>query len=155
MTSTDPSLVDLGDLVLAISADHTFLHVGTVEAMLAHLPGGHDDHPDERVVELYDAAGRRLWPVVTAELVVTGFVPGAGPGDPDAVAARVATALELAQQRLTADPDLGRQQSLPTATEVPRPKGSLADVLGALNDELDVRPGPGHRAGWFHNLFHV
>ncbi|WP_116947182.1 hypothetical protein [Jiangella endophytica] len=155
MTSTDPFPVGLDDLVLAISADHTFLHVGTTEAMLAHLPAGHDDHPDERVVELYDATGRRLWPVVTAELVVAGFGPDGGAADPDAVAARVATALELAQRRLTADPGLGRQQSLPPATEVPRPKGSLADVLDALNGELDVRPGPGHRAGWFHNLFHV
>lgn len=156
MNSADPSLVASGDLILAISADHTFLHAGTADALLAHLPGEHDDaHPDARVIELYDGAGRRLRPVVTADLVVTGFAAEDGPGDPDAVAARVATALELAQKRLDTDPDLGRQQSLPPATEVPRPAGSLADVLAALDAELDVRPGPGHRAGWFHNLFHV
>lgn len=105
-------------------------------------------------VDFFDSAGTPAVPVVDPRLAVVGF-RRVGRPDPDAVLARIEAALDLAQQRLDADPELGRRQSLPPATDVPRPQGQLADVLAALDVEFDVRGGPGHRAGWFHNLFHV
>lgn len=155
------------DLVAAISTDASFLHVGTVEGLLAHaysqhLPaaptGGDDTAPahDDRTVTFYDEQGVRLQPLVSAELAVVGFeAPEDTAAEPDLVLSLLARALDLAQQRLDEHPELGKQQSLPAATLVPRPEGALAEVLADLRREFDIHTGPSHRAGWFHNLFHV
>lgn len=154
------------DLVVAISTDNTFLHVDELGGLIGHLhvhaeesatPSAAAHNHDERVVQFFDSTGHRLLPKLNPNLQLVGFTVSAeDPMSAELLLGRIGEALDAAQARLDADPDLGKQQSLPTATEVPRPTGSLADVLGSLASEFDMQAGSGgHRAGWFHNLFHV
>ena len=154
------------ELVLAISSDNTFLHVDELGSLIGHLhrhaeesaaPSAAAHTHDERVVQFFDAMGYRLLPKLNPDLQLVGFTVSADdPMSAELLLARIGEALDAAQARLDADPELGNQQSLPAATAVPRPTGSLADVLGSLAEEFDMGSAHGgHRAGWFHNLFHV
>lgn len=158
------------DLVVAISTDDSFLHINPLAELLGHMRQhveeesgthavheGHDGHVgDTRVLEFFDAGGRPLHPQLNPDLQLVGFFT-----DPevqvatDELLTRISRALDGAQAKLDADPDLGKQQGLPPATDVPRPNGSLEEVLANLAAAFDMHPGAGHRAGWFHNLFHV
>jgi hypothetical protein len=156
------------DLVMAISTDNSFLHVTLLAEMVSHLhqhaeaseavpseAAAAHTH-DERVVQFYDAQGYRLVPNLNPDLRLVGFtVDHDHQTDAEVLLARIDEALDAAQARLDADPDLGVQQSLPPATAVPRPTGSVAEVMDSLESEFGLHPGHGHRAGWFHNLFHV
>lgn len=146
----------LDALVLTLCADDGWLHAGTVAETIEHAEHhrreGAGDHGPDRV-DFFDVTGRRLEPVVGHDLVVRGFVPASGRPAPARVKARVNAVLDRAEEYLEAHPG-GTGRPWPAGRTVPRPNGSLADVverLRASTRQLDQ----GHAAGWFHNLLHA
>lgn len=162
------------DLVVALSRDGTFMHVGTISLLLGHAVHTHargpepsiagsagDDGPDRATpghrLDVYDSQGRLLRPVLGAGIEVVGWAIDSSSGtDSDQVLQRIGDALDLAQQRLTENPALGARPGLPPVTTLPELRATtLPDVLDELAAAFDLTPGTGHKAGWFHNLFHV
>lgn len=159
------------DLAVALSGDDTFMHVGTSHLLLDHATHTHTPGPESAVVgapgdggatpghrlEVFDSQGHLLRPVLGADFAVVGWaIDDPGGADSGRVLQRIRNALNLAQQRLTDDPGLGRRPGLPPMTTLPVLRATtLPDVLDELAAAFDLTPGPGHQAGWFHNLFHV
>lgn len=152
------------ELVLVIAAGDDWLHAGTVAEVLDHARRHRDGegHPGgppttepghERVVDLYDVGGRPLRPVLDDRLEVRGFAP-AGVPDEEAVRRRVDGVLDRAQSFLDDHPGGGAAAAWPAMTEVPRPVGSLDEVVAALRRATTGSPR-GHSGGWFHNLLHA
>lgn len=143
-------------LVLTLCADDSWLHAGTVTETLDHAAHHRADGPGDggpTRVEFFDVTGRRLEPVVGHDLVVRGFAPASGRPAPARVKARVNAVLGHAEAYLEANPG-GTGRPWPAGRVVPRPDGSLEEVVGELRwatQQLDH----GHAAGWFHNLLHA
>lgn len=136
------------ELTLMISRSDRFLHVGSADDLVQHR---HQDEQQSEPVDLFDAAGRPLVPVVARDLTVVGFrpLPGAQ-ADPDGVLRRIRAALEHARSCVADDPRL----MSPTGQEVWDADGSLPEVLEALERELSLGTPRQHSSGWFHNLMH-
>jgi hypothetical protein len=159
------------DLVVALSRDNAFMHVGTTHALLGHAARTHAPGPESSVVggdgddgtmpgqrlDVYDSQGHPLRPILGAGFVVVGWAIDTPCGaDSGQVLQRIRDALDLAQQRLTDDPGLGARPGLPPVTRLPVLRATtLPDVLDELAAAFALAPGTGHQAGWFHNLFHV
>lgn len=141
----------MSELIVMISQSDRFLHVGTATQLIEHVHPGPEGEGRTEPVDLYDANGDPLMPVVGRNLTVVGFraVPGA-PADPDVVFRRIQAVLDHARTSVTDDPQL---TDSPGRT-VPDMEGTLPEVLEALHHELELDiPNP-HAAGWFHNLMH-
>lgn len=125
------------DLVLAITSDDLMFHSGTRRWVLDHVfgidpdTGGRRDlhlaAPDAGGVrlEIFDAQGHALR-AESGDLVAVG----SGDVDPDLLVARVTAVLDRAREHLEAHPELDVPASV-----VPRPTGSLPEVLAALEGD--------------------
>ena len=138
------------DLVLTLAVDNWYLHAGTVEETIRHAARHRDDRGRSRPVGFYDAGGARLEPLVGHDLVVTGFRRAGGRAAPAIVRRRINTVLDRAQARLSSE--RGAEEAV--GLQVPRPEGTLAEVIEQLRDATREHPAR-HAAGWFHNLLHA
>lgn len=163
-TAQETTMVDhtLGTdtLVLTLSTDDRWLHVGTVTEVLAHaarhrVPGHADAAPrsSPRAVDFYDASGHRLSPVLDESLEVRGFTTAGGRPAPVTVRRRVDRVLAHAGAHLAAHPP-GDTTPYPPGTVVPQVDGDLPEVLRQLH-AAEVPPVNAHKAGWFHNFMHA
>jgi hypothetical protein len=170
---------DSGALVLAITRDDTLLHVGSAGGVVAHLAPvrGRPKAPlrttrslftphavtleavevsPARSIQLFDAAGVRL---TIRSPLKNPTVAAVQPPDvlPEKyLLARISAVLDHMQAALDANPDLGKDGPL-QHDSVPRPEGSLAEVLSQLAasfEPLDPQT-PSNRGNWLHNLAHA
>jgi len=141
------------ELVLALGIDDEWLHAGTLAEMLEHAAAHRDSDEAAHRVDFFDGAGKALEPLAGDDLVVYGFRRAGGPAEPALVKRRVDAVLDRAEAYLAAHPG-GPGQGYPAHMTVPRPEGSLEEVVGALRLEMLLNMS-GHAAGWFHNLIHA
>lgn len=148
------------ELVVAITATDDWLHAGTVAEMLGHGRSHRDGegHPGgapggRRVVDVFDAEGAPVRPVLDECFEVIGFAR-VGPADAGAVRARLDLVMDRSQAFLDQHPGGGTGASWPALTQVPRPRGSLEEVIAGLRRATTGDPAH-HSSGWFHNLLHA
>lgn len=136
--------------------------------------GGNDRDLADRIHDsfaYFDEHGRRLAPLQTrdgTEFVTVGRHDKSDfDVEPGELVVRINSALVHVQEVLDENPELGDEPHAPDDerpprrhTHVPRPEGTLAEVLRALApaffpaDPIDSRMHPMHTRGWFHNLCH-
>jgi len=151
------------DLALAIDDEDRTLHVGPATAVLAHLRASDGEQPesvahasaesagaDRPVLRVYDSQGRPLG--------TEGVRASDATVDESTLLRRIETALAHMQSVLDEDP--GRFQAGPDAPEVtavPRPQGSLQEVLQQLAEAfaLQEKDDPRNKGNWFHMLAHA
>jgi hypothetical protein len=169
------------DLLLCISPDNQMLHVGPASEVLPHVALSATVDPQARAapapspLEVYDVEGRRIPPDRLQQLADSGAAAArraaGGFDDPDrflpvrgreresrrTLLRRINESLDFAQAYLREHPVAGNQgPGIPAATEVPRPRGTYAEVLQALSAQLaPLDPNvQSNRGNWFHNLWH-
>jgi hypothetical protein len=153
------------ELVLAIAANDTLLHVGPAAAIAAHYAEQQPVAPQGvqlPATEFYDSAGCPLTHVPGDGRTAAGLDRDAEHGQADCAARRLLVDridLVLAHAQVVRD----RQLAHPDGdagfgpARVLRVSGDLAGVLAALAAVDDSassshsQPNPG---GWFHNLMH-
>jgi hypothetical protein len=150
--------VDGDALLLAIAPDNATVHVGPANLMAGHVSLGlHAATAKLRAplplptLELFDESGRRLTPVWVGGQLTFTLDPTQAPTDEQLLLDRIDAALA----QLQVQQDLKPLPNGPADGRVPRPVGSLPEVIGKLAVEFDfLSPAP-NRGNWLHQLAHA
>jgi hypothetical protein len=135
--------IDNATFVLAIPADNSTLHVAAAEELAPHVQAARPP------VEYYDPTGHRLLLTTVASGYSWNIDASQGTVDEQVLLDRIDTALKHLQ--VVAD---GNPPPVPIEGEVPRPTGSLPEVLDALVREFAISESP-NRGNWLHLLAHA
>lgn len=161
---------DAETVLLAVSDDDRTVHVGSAGAMAAHLTTEGGLAQSAVSFEFFGPDGQPWSPGKVNGAFALQPTPGAPPTDPQLLLDRIDAALAHMQVYLDRHPELGagsgqvagesrfvaqRSGQLLLAARVPRPTGTLPQVLAALQAEYDfLAPSP-TRGNWLHNLAHA
>lgn len=143
-------------LVLTISRDDAYLHVGTTGELAAHARIQHndDEQATDRVVEFFRSDGTPLRPLLDPTLTIVGFDPDdSAMADPSRLRGRIDAVMARARERLREDPAAAGGFGEPEI-ELPPASEGLDETMVALAAMCGLGGHGEHNAGWFHNLMH-
>ncbi|WP_229399997.1 hypothetical protein [Micromonospora okii] len=138
--------------ILLIAANDTFCHVyQNFTELLSAV-----DHGEKLggAIEFFDAAGRRLHPVFSAEWRLEGLHTGNDAADPAAVRQRLQVVVSHLARYVSDHPDVLTRYRISlnqALSQLPALNGpGLSDDFNALPDHLEHDTG-----NWMHNAMHA
>lgn len=141
------------DLVVALNATDTLLHVGERTAVLPHLEVTPADvAATNAAIELYDETGNRL--VAQEQNGGVQLVQDGQVADPQLLVDRIALVLARWQVMLTSKPDPLVIHRVPyVSATLPIVLAALAEMFGPLHDPAQGGPPP-HQGDDYHTWCH-